>query len=88
MMKDKSICKVNTGAQGRDDQFQNRASRLTLAITVENPLGPTDALRFLALLHRDATDYVEISRQLYANQTLEEIYERVQQQWPSENQTE
>jgi len=44
-------------------------------------LGPTAALRFLSLLHREPTDYVEISRRLYEGQTLEEIFARVQKQW-------
>ncbi|HUT52987.1 MAG TPA: hypothetical protein VM658_06320 [bacterium] len=39
-------------------------------------LGPTDALRFLALLHRDPTDYVEISRSLYEGQSIDEIFAR------------
>ena len=28
-------------------------------------LGPSSALRFLTILHRESTDYVEISRRLY-----------------------
>lgn len=40
-------------------------------------LGPTNALRFLSLLHREATDYVEISRRLYKGETVEKILERV-----------
>lgn len=38
-------------------------------------LGPAAAPRFLTLLHREPTDYVEISRQLYEGQTIEEIFE-------------
>jgi hypothetical protein len=41
-------------------------------------LGPTDALRFLSLIHREPTDYVEISRRLYKGETVEQILERVQ----------
>ena len=44
-------------------------------------LGPTAALRFLSLLHREPTDYVEISRRLYEGQTLEEIFARAQKHW-------
>jgi len=44
-------------------------------------LGPTAALRFLSLLHREPTDYVEISRRLYEGQTLEEVFARVQKYW-------
>lgn len=44
-------------------------------------LGPTTALRFLALLHREPTDYVEISSRLYKGQTIEQIFERAKKQW-------
>ncbi len=43
-------------------------------------LGPADALRFLSLLHREPTDYVEISRRLYEGQTVDEIFERAERQ--------
>ena len=39
-------------------------------------LGPATALRFLSLLHREPTDYVEISRRLYEGQTIDDIFER------------
>ena len=44
-------------------------------------LGPAAALRFLTLLSREPTDYVEISRQLYAEQSIEEIFERAKKHW-------
>jgi hypothetical protein len=44
-------------------------------------LGPTAALRFLSLLHREYTDYVEISRRLYESQTIDEIFERARLNW-------
>ena len=44
-------------------------------------LGPTAAFRFLTLLHREPTDYVEISRRLYEAQTMEEIFERARKHW-------
>ncbi|MBI1801014.1 MAG: hypothetical protein HY259_01675 [Chloroflexi bacterium] len=44
-------------------------------------LGPAAALRFLTMIHRDATDYVEVSRRLYEGQTIDEIFERAQAQW-------
>ncbi|MFC1715365.1 hypothetical protein ACFL6S_16980 [Candidatus Poribacteria bacterium] len=44
-------------------------------------LGPAGALRFLTLLHRGPTDYVEISRRLYEGQTMEEIFERAKKHW-------
>lgn len=39
-------------------------------------LGHSAALRFLTLLHREPTDYVEISRRMYEGQTIDEIFER------------
>jgi len=44
-------------------------------------LGPSAALRFLTLLHREATDYVEISRRLYKGQTIHEIFKRAKEHW-------
>jgi len=50
--------------------------RLSGIEALNKALGPAAALRFLTLLHREPTDYVEISRQLYKGQTIEEIFER------------
>jgi hypothetical protein len=44
-------------------------------------LGPAVALRFLTLLHREPTDYVEISQRLYEGQTIDEIFDRAGKQW-------
>ena len=44
-------------------------------------LGPVLALRFLSLLHREPTDYVDVSRRLYAGQSIDEIFDRAEQQW-------
>jgi hypothetical protein len=44
-------------------------------------LGPTAALRFLTMLHRERTDYIAISQKLYEGQTVEEIFERARKQW-------
>jgi hypothetical protein len=40
-----------------------------------------EALRFLALFHREPTDYVEISKKLYEGQTVEEIFRRAKENW-------
>ncbi len=45
-------------------------------------LGVAVALRFLSLLHREATDYVTISRRLYEGQTIDDIFERARENWP------
>ena len=44
-------------------------------------LGPSAALRFLTLLHREPTDYVKISKRLYKGQTIEEIFKRAKKHW-------
>lgn len=44
-------------------------------------LGPTRALRFLSMLHREPTDYVQISRKLYQGQSIEEISARARANW-------
>lgn len=44
-------------------------------------LGPSAALRFLTLIRREPTDYVEISQRLYNEQTAEEIFERAKKNW-------
>jgi hypothetical protein len=44
-------------------------------------LGPAEALRFLALLRREPTDYVEVSKKLYENQSVEEIFSRAKEHW-------
>lgn len=53
--------------------------------TLNKTLGPTAALRFLTLLHREPTDYVEISRRLYEGQTIDEIFKRAREQWKDNN---
>ncbi len=44
-------------------------------------LGPVGALRFFTLLHREPTEYVEISKRLYEGQTIEEIFDRAKKHW-------
>lgn len=44
-------------------------------------LGPAAAFRFLTLISREPTDYVEISRRLYQAQTIDDIFERAKQNW-------
>jgi len=57
------------------------AIRISGIEALNKVLGPAGALRFLALLHREPTDYVEISRRLYEGQTIEEIFERAREHW-------
>ena len=55
--------------------------RLKGIVALNQALGPAGALRFLTLLHRDRTDYVEISRRLYEGQSIDEIFSRARNQW-------
>ena len=48
---------------------------------LNNALGISGALKFLMLLHREPTDYVEISRHLYQNQSVDEIFARASAGW-------
>ncbi|GIK73989.1 MAG: hypothetical protein BroJett021_29770 [Chloroflexota bacterium] len=50
-------------------------------VALNEALGPAGALRFLTLLHRDRTDYVEISRRLYEGQSIDDIFSRARKQW-------
>ena len=53
--------------------------RLAGIDALNKALGPAGALRFLTLLHREPTDYVEISRRLYEDQSVADIFERATQ---------
>jgi hypothetical protein len=44
-------------------------------------LGPAKAHKFLAMFHREPTDYVKISRQLYEGQTVDDIFKRAKRDW-------
>jgi hypothetical protein len=55
--------------------------RITGIEALNKALGPAAALRFLTLLRREPTDYVEISRRLYRRQTIDEIFRRAKKQW-------
>jgi len=44
-------------------------------------LGVTGAWRFLTMICREPTDYVSVSRRLYKDQNVDEIYERARLIW-------
>ena len=48
---------------------------------LQKSLGSAAAWRFLTLLHREPTNYVEVSRRLYEGQTIDEIFARAKQNW-------
>jgi hypothetical protein len=50
-------------------------------VALNEALGPAGVLRFLTMIHRDRTDYVEISRRLYEGQSIDDIFSRARKQW-------
>ena len=63
------------------DLLDDAELRVRAIEALNDALGPAGALRFLAWVHREPTDYVEISRRLYEGQTIDEIFERGNKQW-------
>ncbi|MBW4693237.1 MAG: hypothetical protein KME27_15910 [Lyngbya sp. HA4199-MV5] len=66
------------------DSIQNMNDsqlRVKAIAALKKELGVAETLRFLALLNQNPTDYVEISRQLYEEQQLDEIFARAKQNW-------
>jgi hypothetical protein len=55
--------------------------RVKALATLKQELGMATTLRFLALINQNSTDYVEISRQIYEEQQLDEIFSRAKQNW-------
>jgi hypothetical protein len=62
------------------DEFDSELLELT---HLNKALGPAEALRFLALLRCEPTDYVDVSKKLYENQSVEEIFKRAKEHWRS-----
>ena len=54
---------------------------------LNNALGVAGALKFLMLIHREPTNYVEISRTLYQNQSIDEIFARASTKWTEQSVT-
>ena len=55
--------------------------RLAGIDALSKALGVTNALRFMALMRQEPTDYVEVSRRLYESQTLNDIFVRGKANW-------
>ena len=62
---------------GEMDDAEIRAKGLD---ALYKALGPARAHKFLAMFHREPTDYVEISRRLYEGQSIEEIFDRAKKE--------
>lgn len=55
--------------------------RVKALAALRKELGVAATLRFLALMNQNSTDYVDISRQIYQDQTIDEIFGRAKQNW-------
>lgn len=55
--------------------------RVKALAALKKELGMAATLRFLALMQQNPTDYVEVSRQLYEDQKLDEIFARAKHNW-------
>ena len=53
--------------------------RLQGVEALNKALGASAAFRFLSLVSREPTDYVQVSRKLYEGQTVDEIMDRANQ---------
>jgi hypothetical protein len=54
---------------------------------LQQSLGMTNTLRFLGLLSHGKTDYVEVSKKIYGNQSIDEIFIRAKKLWDSQAET-
>lgn len=62
-------------------EFTDKELKIKGFNALNKALGVSGALRFLSMLHHEPTDYVQISRDLYKNQTLDEVFERAKKNW-------
>lgn len=63
--------------------FDNAEIKIQGIEALNKALGPAAALRFLTIFHWERTDYVSISRRLYKDQSIDDIFERAKKQWKS-----
>jgi hypothetical protein len=65
----------------KEKMMNDTEIRISGIEALNKALGPVAALRFLTLLQREPTDYVAISRRLYKEQTIEDIFNRTKKHW-------
>ena len=53
--------------------------RVKAIAALKKELGMAATLRFLSLMNQNSTDYVEVSRQIYEEQQLDEIFSRAKE---------
>jgi len=65
----------------RDRAMDEAELRVAGIDALNKALGPAGTLRFLAFFRSEPNDYVEVSRRLYENQSVEEIFKRARENW-------
>lgn len=65
----------------KSDAMDDTKIRISGIDALNKALGPSAALRFLALLQRETTDDVEVSRKLNKSQSIDDIFDRAQENW-------
>ena len=55
--------------------------RVKAIAALKKELSMAATLRFLSLMNQNSTDYVEVSRQIYEEQQLDEIFSRAKENW-------
>ncbi len=66
------------------NRTEEEIRRLGLEI-LNNSLGITDSMRFLALISREPTDSVEWSKHLFEGETVEEIHHKALNHWQAKH---
>jgi len=61
--------------------FDDTRIRLNGIDALNRALGHTGALRFMTMIQREPTDYVQVSRRLYKDHGVTEIFERAKTAW-------
>jgi len=61
--------------------FDDTKIRLNGIDALNKALGHAGALRFMTMIQRERTDYVQISRRLYKNLSVTQIFERAKNAW-------
>lgn len=61
--------------------FDDTKIRLNGIDALNKALGHVGALRFMTLIQGEPTDYVQISRRLYKDQSVAQIFARAKNTW-------
>ena len=76
MFRDTEPGRLHYERERMNTVLDDNTIRLTGIEALNKALGHAGVVRFLALVRREPTDYVHISRNLYEVQTVDEIFDR------------